>query len=163
MKARNFVLWAVVIFVLVFVNYLAYQREMLAVNGRVVLLELAPVDPRSLIQGDYMRLRYALSDDIEEHTDVSRGFVVVRIDANNVAHYVRIYNSITPPGKNEILLPFRQESFDVRVGPKSFFFQEGHAGFYDDARYGELRVSESGAVLLVGLRDENFKPLGPPE
>ena len=163
MKARNIALWTMAFIILVFVNYLAYQREMLAVNGRVVLLELAPVDPRSLIQGDYMRLRYALSDDIESHTNRERGFVVVRLDENNVARFVRIHNSVTPLAPDEILLPFRGESWDLRVGPGSFFFQEGHAEYYEDARYGELRVSDSGTVLLVGLRDENLKPLGPPK
>ncbi|XOT97907.1 GDYXXLXY domain-containing protein, partial [Alcaligenes pakistanensis] len=29
--------------------------------GQTVLLELAPVDPRSLMQGDYMSLNFALS------------------------------------------------------------------------------------------------------
>ena len=29
-----------------------------------MLLELAPVDPRSLIQGDYMRLDYAIARDL---------------------------------------------------------------------------------------------------
>ena len=163
MKLRNFVLWGMTFVIFVLVTYMTYQRESLAVNGRVILLELAPVDPRSLIQGDYMRLRYALSDDIESHTNRERGFVVVRLDENNVARFVRIHNSVTPLAPDEILLPFRGESWDLRVGPGSFFFQEGHAKYYEEAKYGELRLSDSGSLLLVGLRDENFKSLGPPK
>ncbi|MFX7329222.1 GDYXXLXY domain-containing protein, partial [Acinetobacter baumannii] len=34
------------------------QKEMLLKEGQLVLLPLAPVDPRSLMQGDYMALRY---------------------------------------------------------------------------------------------------------
>lgn len=162
MKIRSVILWLVAVVTLVVVNVFTYQREDLAVHGKIVLLELAPVDPRSLIQGDYMSLRYALSEEIENHTDIRRGFVVVRIDSNNVAHYVKIYDSITPLAQDEILLPFRGEAFSVSVGPESFFFQEGHAEYYDDAKYGELRVSESGGVLLVGLRGQNLNPLGPP-
>lgn len=162
MKIRNLVLWAVTVLVIGFVNFLIYQREDLAVNGRVVLLELAPVDPRSLIQGDYMRLEYALSAEIASHTNLERGFVVVRLDANHVAHFVRIHDSITPLADDEILLPFHGGAFNVDVGPKSFFFQEGHASYYDRAEYGELHVSESGQILLVGLRGEGFELLGPP-
>ena len=38
------------------------QKEELLSNGQLILLELVPVDPRSLMQGDYMRLRYAISE-----------------------------------------------------------------------------------------------------
>ena len=41
-----------------------------------------------------------------------------------------------------------------------YFFQEGKARIYSEAKYGELKVDESGASVLVGLRDRNFKPLG---
>ncbi len=162
MKARNFILWTVAALILLLVNYQTYQRELLAVNGKIILLELAPVDPRSLMQGDYMRLRYALAEEIEDRTDLERGKVVVRIDSNNVAHFVRISDSVTPLHENEILLPFRG-NYNIYIGPESFFFQEGHAEIYEDAEYGEFRISSSGSILLVGLRDANFKPLGPPK
>ena len=163
MKTRNFVLWSVAVLILLLVNYQTYQRELLATNGRFVLLELAPVDPRSLIQGDYMRLRYALAEEIENQTNtIERGQIVVQIDSNHVAHFVGIYDSVTPLYENEILLPFRQD-YDVYVGPESYFFQEGHAEYYENAKYGEFRISASGSILLVGLRDANFKPLGPPK
>jgi len=164
MKLRNFVLWGMTFVILTLVTYWVYQRELLAVNGRVVLLELAPVDPRSLIQGDYMRLRYALAEDIADRTNLERGFVVVQLDSNNVARFVRIHDPAQPLAANQVLLPFRGSSeWDIQIGSKSYFIQEGHAEYYDDAKYGELRLSESGAVMLVGLRDENFKLLGPPK
>ena len=163
MKSRNFVLWGVTALILLLVTYQTYQRELLFDNGRLILLELAPKDPRSLIQGDYMRLRYALAEDIAAQiSTLERGQVVVQLDSNNVAHFVSIYDSITPLYDNEVLLPFRQD-FDVYIGPESYFFQEGHAEYYEDAEYGELRISASGAILLVGLRDANFKLLGPPK
>ena len=162
-NTRTILLWVVALFVLGFVNYLTYQREELILNGRMVLLELAPVDPRSLIQGDYMRLNYAISNEIADRTELERGFVVIRLDENNVAHFARIYNGISPLADNELLLPFRAQFFNANVGPESFFFQEGHAEFYEEAKYGELRVSESGDLVLVGLHDANFNLLGPPK
>ena len=48
------------------VNISIAKFESQLANGRVVLLKLAPVDPRSLIQGDYMALNYQLEDNIAE-------------------------------------------------------------------------------------------------
>ena len=49
------------------------------------------------------------------------------------------------------------------MGAESFFFQEGHAAYYEKARYGEIRVAADGKSVLEGLCDEQFKPLGPKE
>ncbi|MET0351671.1 MAG: GDYXXLXY domain-containing protein, partial [Rhizobacter sp.] len=38
------------------------RKEALIAHGRTVLVELAPVDPRSLMQGDYMRLNFRLPE-----------------------------------------------------------------------------------------------------
>ncbi|MGL5293385.1 MAG: GDYXXLXY domain-containing protein, partial [Aeromonas sp.] len=42
--------------ILVAINIAVWHHERALSQGEVVLLELAPVDPRSLMQGDYMRL-----------------------------------------------------------------------------------------------------------
>jgi len=162
MKARNLLLWLFTLLVLAVVNILIFQKERLAANGQVVFLELAPVDPRSLIQGDYMRLRYEISREVESNTAERDGFIVVRLDKDNIAQYVRIHDPQIALEQNELLIRFRQRTFDVRIGPESFLFQEGHAKYYNNARYGELRVSGSGDVLLTGLRGDELEPLGPP-
>ena len=41
-----------------YLNWSIYQKEQTLRDGQLVLFELAPVDPRSLMQGDYMSLRY---------------------------------------------------------------------------------------------------------
>ncbi len=162
MKGRNLLLWLFTFFVLIVINGLIVQKEQIKANGQLIYLELVPVDPRSLIQGDYMRLRYAISSEVENTNSARDGYIVVRLDENNVANFVRIHNSQTALVQNELLLRYRQRKYDVNIGPESFFFQEGHAKYYNDAQYGEFRVSESGDVLLVGLRGENLEELGPP-
>ena len=49
-----------------------WQREQLLGSGRVVILELAPVDPRSLMQGDYMALTFAAGREVTRLRDGSR-------------------------------------------------------------------------------------------
>ncbi|MGH1382602.1 MAG: GDYXXLXY domain-containing protein, partial [Shewanella xiamenensis] len=41
----------------------------------------------------------------------------------------------------------------------SFFFEEGQADHFSQAKYGEFRVSERGELLLVTLLDEQLQPL----
>ena len=44
-------------------------------------------------------------------------------------------------------------------GPGAFFFEEGTAARYANARYGEFRVSDDGDMILTGLRDAQRRPL----
>ena len=37
-----------------------WQKETLIAEGKPIFVELGPVDPRSLMQGDYMRLAFRL-------------------------------------------------------------------------------------------------------
>ncbi|MFM7204419.1 MAG: GDYXXLXY domain-containing protein [Myxococcota bacterium] len=139
-------------------NTLVYQKENLLATGQSMLLELAPVDPRSLMQGDYMVLRYALILKLEVEPDLpSEGAVIVRADPDGVAQWVRLDRG-EPLAEGERRLNFkRRDAF--RLGAESFFFEEGKADHFANARYGELKVTPSGQSLLVGLRDEKRQPL----
>lgn len=168
-KLRYIVLWLVLLLILGMTNWSIFQKEQLLANGQVVLLRLAPVDPRSLIQGDYMALRYAIVRDVDLSDWPDRGMLVIKLDPNNVATFQRLHHPAQSLASDERLLEYhkRARGFDWRgeslfIGAESFFFQEGHAEYYDDAEYGELRVTKSGQSVLVGLRDENFQLLGPP-
>jgi len=146
------------------VNRTIWQKEQIRTGGREVLLELAPVDPRSLIQGDYMMLRYAESTfPNRQQLTVSKGTLVLALDDDNVGTYVRMDDG-SPLAANELRLKFRtiSERGEFGIGAESYFFQEGHAGFYERARYGVVRVDESGNNVLVGLADENHEPIRPP-
>jgi uncharacterized membrane-anchored protein len=162
MKWRIFLVIVSALLALGAVNVMAYQREDLAANGRVVFLALAPVDPRSLIQGDYMRLRYALARNVLSNAGTSDGLLVVRLDKQRIAREVRLYDPQKPLARNQVLLAYHQRAHDIHIGPEAFFFQEGHASYFVNARYAELRVSASGDVALVGLRGKDLELLGSP-
>ena len=141
-------------------NYAIIQKERQLASGTPVLVELAPVDPRSLIQGDYMRLDYAISRQLREPVPEPRdGRVVVSLDADSVAHFARVYQEGTPLAPGERLLQYRRRNGGIRIGSDAFYFQEGQAHRYVRARYGELRVDHSGGSVLVGLRDADRRPL----
>jgi hypothetical protein len=47
------------------VNFSIAGKERIKRDGEVIYLDLAPVDPRSLMQGDYMTLRFRLATEIQ--------------------------------------------------------------------------------------------------
>lgn len=148
------------IIILASVNIAIYRKEQLRTQGTVLLLELAPVDPRSLMQGDYMQLRYRIAEMV--HTERRQGYLVVERDENQVAHFKAVYDGVTSLSPHQYLLRFRKRGLGTTyLGAESFFFQEGHAQLYQTAHYGELRVSPTGESILVGLRDAERKPLRP--
>lgn len=140
---------------LVYFNYAVFQKEALLKNGQLVLLELAPVDPRSLMQGDYMRLRYALSEDLYDSLP-KRGYCVVKLDSIGVGQKIRFQEARTPKNEGEWLIEYRAvNSWNVSIGAESWFFQEGQAEKFEKAKYGGVKIDEEGNSLLVGMYDEN--------
>ena len=137
-------------------------KEQIKRGGEVVYLSLAPVDPRSLIQGDYMALRFALTTDIERRDEADKrsaregavAFANVALDDGRVA---RLAGEGTAP---TLKLRYRIRNGKVWLGTNAFFFEEGSAERYNSARYGEFRVDrESGEAVLVGLRDDGLQAL----
>ena len=146
--------------ILALVNYSIYSRERLVTEGSVVLLQLAPVDPRSLMQGDYMALRFALANALEQQARVAHDArVVVRMDERGVGRYLRVDDG-TALGEGEMALRYRLRDGRVKFATNAFFFQEGTAALYAGARYGEARVAPSGELLITGLRGANLESLG---
>jgi uncharacterized membrane-anchored protein len=152
------------VLVLVVANAAVLDRERVVANGTPVLLELAPVDPRSLIQGDYMTLDYAITRQIvDRQQDWPRtGAIVVTLNDHGVARFVRRHDGRMALARGEHLLEYRRKRGRIQIGTDAFHFQEGHGGLYARARYGELRVAPSGTSVLVGLRDSARVAVRPP-
>ena len=62
-------IWLVGVFVIALlgaVNYKVQQFEDVLATGKPIVLKIAPVDPRSLMQGDYMVLNYAILSEFQQ-------------------------------------------------------------------------------------------------
>jgi uncharacterized membrane-anchored protein len=134
---------------------LVLHKEWVRRHGAQVFLRLAPVDPRSLMQGDYMRLSYVVANDAqsawsEATPDDAR--LVLALDERRVGSFVR-FDDGRPLQVGEVLIRCRVRAGFARLGAESYFFQEGQGERYARAAYGELRVTGAGEALLVGLRD----------
>lgn len=146
------------------INATVWRYEYAMSSGEVVLLRLAPVDPRSLMQGDYMRLNYEIareltSRDARANQDKGSDTLVIRLDAHQVATLV-VDGKPDRLASDERLLQVHQSERQWQIGPDAYFFEEGSGEQYEAARYGEFRLQADGKTLLVGLRDEAYQPIG---
>lgn len=162
---RKLILWGGLLLVLGVVNAMIAGKERTLAEGSTVLLELAPRDPRSLLQGDYMTLRYAISEQVSRALGdgSASGRLLVHVDADGVARYLGVYRDGDALAPDQRLLYFRKRDRTVRLAGDAFFFQEGQGGYYATARYGEVRVDKDGHAILVGLRDGERRPLNTPD
>jgi len=139
------------------------DNERVLAEGRIVLAELAPVDPRSLMQGDYMALRYAV--DAELMASLPRtpapppDYAHLVVDEAGRAAFAGTGDE-TPSAPNQVAMKIRSRDGGYSIGPNAFFFQEGTADVFAGARWGEFRVDPAGKALLTHLRDENLQRLG---
>ncbi|GHV50358.1 hypothetical protein FACS1894168_1360 [Deltaproteobacteria bacterium] len=149
---------AVCVFFLFFGNAV-YQKERILQNAGSIILALRPVDPRSLLQGDYMDLRLEIEDAIAaalRRLDKPAGtaqdtyIAIVRKDSQNQAEFVRLAVKGNTPGSGEYPVAFKQQKNRVVVA-RSFFFQEGKAEALSRARFAEAKLGGDGTVILTYL------------
>ncbi len=161
---RSALFWLGTLLVFVVPNALVMHKETIARQGRSVYLELAPVDPRSLMQGDYMDLRYRLSRDLREASAdwPTRGHLVLRLDDQGRGEFARLGRGGGDLAPDEQLLRYRVLPRGLVVAAESFFFQEGQAQIFARAEYAELRVNADGSSVLVALCDDDLVRLGAP-
>ncbi|MGB7746437.1 MAG: GDYXXLXY domain-containing protein [Verrucomicrobiia bacterium] len=112
-------------------------------NGRIILLETARIDPRDLLQGDYLILNYKISDvptnlfsppvtkDLPHGTKV---FVVLAPATNQFYVVVKASTNELVPATDEVLLKGRSawprwnvatNSIHVEYGLERFYVAEG--------------------------------------
>lgn len=134
-----------------YLGYITWQKEKLLSEGQLILLELAPVDPRSLMQGDYMTLNYAIANTVRRSNISKRGFLVVTLDERGVGQFARVQDRPIPVATGEYVLNYQKKQWSVDIGAGSFFFQEGRGNDYGKAKYGAIRIDNEGNTLLEGL------------
>ena len=161
MRSVIALVWALAALALVTVSIVSKERQL--ASGRVVLLELAPVDPRTMANEAAAALRAAAQPSGAGPTThrglpTSDGHIVATQDTHAVATFRRLHGT-TAVGSGEILLRYRVRNDQIQFATNAFFFQEGTAKRYEAARYGEFRVAADGELLLTGLRDAQRRPL----
>jgi len=160
-------------------GWMIWDRASLLANGREVVLDVIPVDPRSLFRGDYVILGYDISRyTLPPGTEVpQRGapfYVTLRKGADDA--WQAIAGSSTPPasiaaddvvirGKVDYASAARQDSADtgpvvaLRYGIESFFVPEGTGRelehmVRDKKISAVVAVNGSGEAAIKGLMSD---------
>lgn len=163
------------------VNYKVQQFEDVLATGKPVVLKIAPADPRSLMQGDYMVLNYAIlselqqsqfsseSNESNETTGIDelspsgkKAYILVHLDKNHVATFCEAQSEIPTDFKHctpNVYLPIRYNgSWHPKLPSQDYFFAEGKGEHYAQAEYAEYRFKD-GILLLARLLDKDLKGL----
>ncbi len=132
-------------------------KEALIRDGAPVFVELAPVDPRSLMQGDYMALRFQLPAEASrlQSTIGPAPFAIGKRDENGVFRTTRVANAEASLADDEMKFRLRRAGGRWIFVTDAWYFKEGTARKWTAARYGEFRVTPDGSALLVGLADKD--------
>lgn len=129
-------------------------------KNKVFYLELRPVDPRSLLQGDYMELSYQIENNARnELFKKSKGssrlfqnvYILVKLDENRVAHFVSISKE-EKKGDKEFTIKAKR-GLIFKIGGNSFFFENGKAKDYENAKYGKVVLRKNGTLKLIGVEE----------
>lgn len=157
--------WIIALLVLLQVAAMSLQigkSEYLLSHGKLIKLELQPLDPRSLIQGDYVRLRYVISEpEIYQHVEDlnSEGKITVVLapsGTSGVYEFRREYQSGEQLAADEVRLNGERVGYEgIKYGIENFFIPEGTGRDYEqNAKFAEVKVSASGDAILVRLTEK---------
>ncbi len=154
---------------LFFYNHSIVKKERLLSSGKEVILPLEPLDPRSIMQGDYVELRFADGQEIEwslekklEETrqgSIAGHGLAVMVLQDGLYKFQRLYDGTPVQDKTELLLQYGWRNERVVFGGGTFFFKEGFGREFERGRFAKLRVDEKGVGIIVALLDENMKEI----
>lgn len=140
------------------------KSEYVLATGEVIKLELQPLDPRSLIQGDYVILRYVISQpDIEENFSAREKVqLVLTLNKNGVYEYKGIYkykgefNTEYVSTANDVIINAKSDGWNGFVyGIESFFVPEGTGREVErEARFAYVKVASNGDAILLRLSSD---------
>ncbi|UOK59337.1 GDYXXLXY domain-containing protein [Bacillus sp. OVS6] len=128
------------------------------------MLELEPLDPRSMLQGDYVQLRYEAGR-YEPEDGVKTGSVItvkVKKDSKGVYRPTgetakgRAAEAFKEPEADEAYLTGKYNGYDgLILGIESFFVEEGTGMELErHAKYAKVIVSDEGNALLVDVKSD---------
>lgn len=138
------------------------KSESLLASGDLIKLELAPVDPKSLLQGDYLVLRYDISSlQIEEvgwNERVRIGLIENKDGLFSYSgHYV--VGKEVPADmmkKADVWITGKLKGYEnIEYGIENYFVPEGTGfGLQEKVHYAFVKVASNGDAMLIELAEE---------
>lgn len=144
---------------LLIANISIHKKETIIAHGQPVLVSLRPVDPRSLMQGDYMTLNFPLPFiPMDSLRPGEAPAVRVIVDKSGLATIRRDQAGVAlGPGEYRVRLTHTDRGWVFVTN--AWYFREGEGERWAKAEFGEFRLLDNGSALLVGMRDRDRKPI----
>ena len=160
---KRLLLVPVILLQLVIVGYQVWSSETILAQGTLVKLELQPVDPRSLLQGDYVQLGYTISRlDSEDLPHGENIRVVLRKQVDGLYGYSGYYEldgvwnrEYQGQPDDVIINGTTLGSSQVEYGIESYFVPEGTGLEVErNARFAYVKVGKKGDAILESLANQ---------
>lgn len=159
-RRRTIAIGLVILLQLAYIGSVTVYKETLLQSGTTVKLELMPVDPRSLLQGDYVQLGYTISNPPSPAQEKliampyrARVSVVLAPGADGVYTFQRLYQPGETLETGELVLNGRMSGGGrIYYGIESYFVPEGTGlDVQTNARYAHIRISAAGDAILESV------------
>ncbi len=175
---RKLIIIAAVLLQVAVLGFMAGQREYILRTGRIVFLKTAPVDPRDVFRGDYVRLRYEIStvgSDLlrdglvdlckkdSQRSYYERGewrkmrgkpvYGLLNVGANDIADLDSLTDKkpvegLFVRGRIEYLNFWGWSSVNVRYGIEAYFLEQGKGKEIEKAMSQDMRIPLEMEVAL---------------
>jgi len=174
---RKFLIICAAVLRILLLAFIGGQREYILRTGRTIYLRTVPVDPRDFFRGDYVRLRYEISDIdskyyrdglLTETKNEIRGkqvYVVLKVDGNDLANIV--YVTDKKPAKGQLYIRGRCSDdyyswhvyINVLYGIEAYFVEQGKGKELENRAFGsntafdmKVALGGNGIAVLNGYR-----------
>lgn len=155
--------WLPILLVIVlqfgFVIYQAKSNETLLTEGTTITLSLQPIDPRSLLQGDYINLRYDITtipglENLEDSKGVIK--VVLKKSTTGEYQYAGYYqyrgkwNKRYKMQPDDVFLNGRLNGLnEIIYGIETYFVPEGTGiDLQNQVKFAKVKVGKNGNAIL---------------
>ncbi len=165
LSQRRTAVWLLAAITLLQLGILSVQTarsEWQLAHDQTIKLELAPVDPRSMLQGDYVILSYEISRPEWEEAEWKRlefnprAALVLAPDTSGIYRLERLYEEGSPLREGEMLIRGKWDGYrGLDFGIEHYFIPEGTGiDLVEQVRYAEVKLSAKGDAILVRLTAE---------
>ncbi|MBT3205708.1 MAG: GDYXXLXY domain-containing protein [Gammaproteobacteria bacterium] len=172
MNIKKLLTTLAILFQIISVASIAITKESILLSGKQITLQTAPIDPRDIFKGDYVKLKYNLSSipvhqlekEIKKH-GLKKGqkvYLTITTDQYGLGHAEKLY--LNPPDNNIYLTghvtshwpyknyqPDSEDDFNKNKQPVSMKF--GIEQYY--VEQGQGKVMEN----ILGKRDDFQQPM----
>jgi uncharacterized membrane-anchored protein len=175
---KTFIVLAIILQLMV-LAYMAGEREYILRNGKVIHLRTAPIDPRDMFRGDYVRLNYGISrlpvnmiknaDGVDEIKKGAKIYASLKEGPNGLYELVNADLQKPKDGlylSGRIPYPYRKPQVGnpiwVNYGIEAFFVEQGKGRKIEKRRGSrtkvqvplemEIAIGPNGKAVIKGYR-----------